>query len=123
MSPHVMKIPFIVGGLNILLFSCFMFSCFSCKVVSVTLTQRCEMGTSACTSAFVSMCYISEYTRILWNKKRVPIFFLANETAGHSRGEPSALNALRTFMMAPDSQNQNSLNVSAGYVSIKLLAS
>ena len=55
--------------------------------------------------------------------KASPDFFLANETAGHSQGEPSALNALRTFMMAADSQNQNSLNVSAGYVSIKLLAS
>ena len=35
----------------------------------------------------------------------------------------SALNALRTLMMAADSQKQNSFNVSACYVSIKLLAS
>ena len=43
--------------------------CFQRTLFSITLTQRREMGTSACTSAFVSMCYVSEYTRILWNKK------------------------------------------------------
>ena len=71
----------------------------------------------------MSMSYVSEYTRILWNKKASPDFFVANETAGHSQGVMSALNALRTFMMAADSQNQKSSNVWACYVSLKLLAS
>ena len=56
-------------------------------------------------------------------QKASPDFFVANETAGQSRGVTSALNALRTLMMAADSQIQNSFNVSACYVSIKLLAS
>ena len=41
-------------------------------------------------------------------QKASPDFFVANETAGHSRGVTSALNALRTLMMAADSQKQNS---------------
>ena len=56
-------------------------------------------------------------------QKASPDFFIANETARHSGGVSSALNAIQTFMMAAYSQNQNSLNVSARYVSLKLLAS
>ena len=42
-------------------------------------------------------------------QKASPDFFVANETAGHSRGVTSALNALRTLMMAADSQIQTVL--------------
>ena len=79
-----------------------------------------------CIPALVSrrscQCVTSLNRAEYYGIKASPDFFVANETAGHSRGVTSALNALRTFMMAADSQNQKSLNVEFTYCNIHSVA-
>ena len=82
-------------------------------LVSVTLTQRHEMGTSACISAFMSMCYVSEYTRILWNKNRVWIFLLQMRPQDIAEVYRECTERFTNIHDSCGNPNQNRLNVSA----------